>query len=292
MQSTTEQTFVPHEELPKLPLAAYTLVARSLQHEDLSSLRLVSRAWCYAANRAVRYLNNSGFSMTKAQLDNLHTVVEKFPGLSSVALILPNAEPYLKTLLPLTSLQSISLYWTAASSPAAWRLLQGQACLTSLRVACLEYGGESGVQDSYLQNLTVLQSLKELDLSLSTLATDAGIRTLSQLTQLHSLRLPVSKYDAEFSGSSANVFTALTRLTCLSLIGWPITDVEVIRMTCLSSLRFVDFSECEKLSCLSFMPLLQFPCLNSLSIVRGDEWLIEPIIAMFQLLRPNVKLQL
>lgn len=156
----------------------------------------------------------------------------------------------------------------------------------------MEYGGDPGVQDPYLQKLTVLQSLKKLDLSLSTLATDAGIRTLSQLTHLHSLRLPVSKHDVEFPGSSAIVFTALTKLTCLSLIGWPITDVEVIRVTCLSSLRHINFSECERLSCLCFMPLLQFPCLNSLSLVRGDKWMIEPILAMFQVLRRSVNLQL
>ena len=195
------------------------------------------------------------------------------------------------TLMPVTSLQSIGLYYTAAQGPA-WRLLQQQTCLLSLRVACLEYSSEGGIKDTFLRKVADLHTLVELDLHLSSLATDDGIRSLSQMTNLQSLRLPVCKHEARISGSSVTVFTNLTQLTCLSLTGWPITAVDIISLTCLSNLQNIDFSDCQRLSCLSFMPLLQFPCLHTLNIVRGDEWTSDAIVRMFELLRPAVALTL
>ena len=202
MPPEVEQDVLVTVELPVLPLAVYSLVAQALPHEDLRSLRLVSRAWSNAANGAVRSLNKR--VLTIAHRDNFQTAVHRFPGISSINLaFVPGAMQYMKILMPLTSLQSICLDWIAASSPTAWKLLQRQACLTSLRVGSL---WSVGVHDEVLQSLPVLGNLKKLDISLNQLVvTDAGIKALSQLVHLESLRLPVSKYAASFSGSSANV---------------------------------------------------------------------------------------
>ena len=87
-------------------------------------------------------------------------------------------------------------------------------------------------------------------------------------------------------------FTALTSLTLLSLNGWPIHDVDLLPLTRLSRLRFIDFSDCKQLTSLCFMPLLQFPHLHTLEIVREDDWLIDSIVAMFEVLRPDRSVKL
>lgn len=63
-------------------------------------------------------------------------------------------------------------------------------------------------------------------------------------------------------------------------------------MTSLTGLRHLDLSQCERLNCLCFMPLLDFPQLEILEIVRGDDWISDAMLAMFKLQRPSVKLRL
>ena len=230
------------------------------------------------------------FLCTSFQRDNLQLVAQNSVGLSTMNLMFPRVK--LESLLPLTSLQSIYLYYTAAREAAAYRLLQQQACLTRLRLGCLEYSVEAGLDDTMIHRLTSLQNLVDLDIPLSSLATDAGIRHLSHLTRLQSLRLPVAKDDAGVSGDAVSSFCALNQLTKLSLIGWPITEVHIIRLTCLSSLQRIDFSDCLQLTCLCFMPLLLFLCLHTVEIVRGDDWMIDALVAMFEVIRPSVSLSL
>ena len=40
------------------------------------------------------------------------------------------------------------------------------------------------------------------------------------------------------------------------------------------------------------MPLMEFPQLQRLELVRGDDWIVYAIVAMSGLLRPSIKLQL
>lgn len=61
-------------------------MAQALPHEDLPSLRLVSREWREAANKAVRRLGIS--PLTHTQLDNLRVAVQMFPGLSTTNMLL------------------------------------------------------------------------------------------------------------------------------------------------------------------------------------------------------------
>ncbi|KAL3130560.1 hypothetical protein ABBQ38_008367 [Trebouxia sp. C0009 RCD-2024] len=280
-------------DLRLLFLDAYELVAQKLPAEDLPSLRLVSKQWYHAANKAVLLFGKPGF-FSKSQLAHLHLAAQRFPGLSTLDLTflpLHNTSPYLKTLMPLTSLQNISMYYLAAQKADGWALLQQQKCLTSFRSVSLDFIG--GFEDPLLLKVASLCTLVSLDMSLSSRVTDTGLRSLSCLTNLMSLELPVSKvYEAFFSAKSLSVFTALTRLTFLSLRGWPINDVDVNTLTCLTSLQHLGLSECERLTCLCFMPLLQFPNLNTVEIVRGDDWMIDAIVTMFEFLRPSIKLVL
>lgn len=77
---------VADSEVPQVPFIAYTLVAAALTQEDLPSLRLVSKAWCYAADRAVRRYGKKHGWLTPAQLDNLHIAALKFSGLKEIDL--------------------------------------------------------------------------------------------------------------------------------------------------------------------------------------------------------------
>lgn len=149
---------------------------------------------------------------------------------------------------------------------------------------------EPGVHDTFLHTLSDMQTLVKLDLSLSSSATELGISGLSQLTNLQSLKLPVSKHKAGVSERAVNAFKNLTKLTFLLLNGWPITEYSIISITSLTKLQHIDVSDCERLTCLCFMPLLQFPCLHTVEIRRSDEWLIEAVFVVFQLLRPAVAL--
>lgn len=184
------------------------------------------------------------------------------------------------------------MYYLAAQKAHGWALLQQQKCLTTFRAVCLEYSAEAGIQDPFLLKVASLCTLVNLDMSLSSLVTDAGLRSLSCLTNLMSLELPVSNHEASFSANSLSVFTALTRLTFLSLSGWPIQDVNVNILSSITSLQHLDLSQCERLTCLCFMPLLQFPGLHTFELVRGDDWVIGGIVGMFEFLRPSVKLRL
>ena len=127
---------------------------------------------------------------------------------------------------------------------------------------------------------------------MSNSVTDAAICGLSGLTNLQSLSLRVSKYGACVTGRSMAVFTALSQLTQLSLPGWPLQDNHVAVMTKLKCLQKIDLSMCENLSSLCCMPLLRCMHLTALNIVRGDEWVVNPILDMFKLLKPHVKLTL
>ena len=131
-----------------------------------------------------------------------------------------------------------------------------------------------------------------LDLDLSNSVTDAAVRGLSNLTNLQLLRLPVSKYGASVTGRSMTVFITLIQLTHLSLEGWPLHDAHVAMMTALTNLQSIGMSMCRFSSSLSFMPLLQFPQLTALDIVRNEEWAEDAIVTMFELLKPHVKLGL
>ena len=87
------------EELPQLPTDVYRLVAQKLPAADLPFLRLVSKKWYAATNKAVRTFGKKGV-WSQSQLENLHVAVQKFPGLTSLDLtFLPrgNTLPYLKT---------------------------------------------------------------------------------------------------------------------------------------------------------------------------------------------------
>ena len=285
------------EELPELPADVYDLVAQKLPAEYLPSLRLVSKNWYTATNKAVRTFGKNGF-FSHSQLEHLHTAIHKFPGLTSLDLtystFLPLATTphYLKILTPLTSLQSICMYYTAAQTSRGWALLHQQTCLTRFCTVSLDYGPEAGIRDPFLHKIASLQTFVSLDMYLSSQATDAGMRSLSCLTNLHSLRLPVPKYGACFSANSVSVLTVFSQLTFLSLDGWAIHDVHVRSLTHLARLQHLDLSQCERLTCYCFMPLMEFPQLQQLEIVRGDDWIVDAIVAMFGLLRPSIKLQL
>ena len=282
------------EELPQLPIDVYKLVAQKSPAADLPSLRLVSKKWYAATNKAVRTFGKKGF-LSKPQLENLHIAIQKFPGLTSLDLTflpLDNTPHYLKILTPLTSLQSTSMYYTAAQTAAGWALLRQQTCLTKFCAVSLEFSEEAGVQDSFLHKVAGLQTLVSLDMALSSLATDTGIRSLSCLTNLMALRLPVSKYGACFSASSVSVFTVLNQLTFLSLHGWGVKTVQLNSLTCLTGLQHLDLGHCESLNTLCFMPLLDFPRLERVDIVRGGEWSSDAIVAMYEFQRPSVKLRL
>lgn len=289
-----ENAHEDNPQLPQLPVDVYELVAQKLPAEDLPSLRLVSKKWYTATNKAVRIFGKNGF-FSESQLDNLHVAIHKFTGLTSLDLAflpLGKTPQYLKTLTPLTSLQSVCMYYTAAQTLPGWALLHQQSCLTSFHAVSLEYDTEAGIQDPFLQKVAGLQTLVSLDMSLSSLVTDAGIRSLSCLTNLQSLRLPVSKYAACFSANCVSVLTVLNHLTFLSLDGWAINNVHLKSLTRLTCLQHLDLSQCERLSCLCFMPLLEFPQLEQLEIVRGDDWIPDAVVDMFTLLRPSVKLRL
>lgn len=294
--SETEEVgkMVHEEELPQLPEDVYELVAQKLPAADLPSLRLVSKKWYTATNHAVLVFGKDGF-FSESQLENLHIAVQKFPGLTSLNLTcLPCQKTlqYLKTLAPLTSLQSITMYYMEAQTASGWALLHQQTCLSSFCANSLEYDPEAGIQDSFLHKVAGLQTLVSLDMSLSNLATDTGIRSLSCLTNLQALRLPVSKYGACFSASSVSALILLNRLTFLSLDGWALDNVHLHILTCLTGLQHLDLSQCERLNCLCFMPLLDFPQLELVEIVRGDDWISDAMLAMFILQRPSVKLRL
>ena len=167
-----------------------------------------------------------------------------------------------------------------------------QSCLTNFRAASLECATEAGIQDPFLHKVAGMQTLVTLDMPLSSLATDTGISSLSCLTNLMALSLPVSKHGACFSASSVSALTVLTQLTFLSLGGWALNSVHLNSSTSLTGLQHLDLSNCEELDTLCFMPLLDFPQLECLDIVRDDEWFSDAVVAMYEFLRPSVKLRL
>ena len=150
-------------QLLALPLHICSIVAQALPQEDLPSLRLVSRAWCDAASRAVRHLGKGVNSVLRlAQREHLQIAAHKFPGLSTVNMIyahrsMPRQLQYLESLLSLTSLRSISLLYTATREAVAWEVLQQQACLTSLWFVSWDPAG-AGLEDTILHRLISLQN--------------------------------------------------------------------------------------------------------------------------------------
>ena len=282
-------------QLPQLPDPVCRMIAQFVHHDSLPALRLASKAWHDAVGPAVQRIGKEGW-LSLDQLQNLQYAVQKFPGLSSLDLaLLPGSkvgQQLLKNLMPLSRLRSLDMYYSQAQLPTGEQFILQQSHLTTFRAICLEYDPEAGILDSFVHKVANMRSLVQLDLPLSNLVTDAAVQSLSCLTNLQSLRLPVSKLGAEVTGSSMTVFTALFLLTHLSLDGWPVKDIHITMMTRLAKLERIDLSMCQSLTCMCFMPLLQFPELTHLYICRGDEWLPDPIVNMFAQLKPNVKLTL
>lgn len=281
--------------LPHVPPALYKTVAQYVDADDLPALRLASKSWHGAATAAVQRMGKGGW-LTKTQLQRLPSAAHRFSGLSTLDVTFLAASKDVQNLLerlqPITGLRSVSMYYTLSQLPVGQQFLLQQSHLTSFRASSLEYSAEAGVTDTFLHKATILKSLVSLDLDLSNLVTDSAVRGLSNLTNLQSLRLPVSKYDASVSGTSMTVFTNLTQLTHLSLVGWPLHDAHVATMTALTNLQKIDMSMCQSLSSLSFMPLLQFPQLTALDVVKYEAWAEDAIVTMFELLKPHVKLGL
>ena len=280
---------------PHIPAALYKIVAQYVDADDLPALRLASKSWHGAATAAVQRVGKGGF-LTRTQLQRLPSAAHRFSGLSTLDVTFlaacKDVQNLLKGLQPITGLRSLSMYYTLSQLPVGQQFVLQQSQLTSFRASSLEYNAEAGILDTFLRKATLLKSLVTLDLDLSNSVTDSAIRGLSNLTNLQSLRLPVSKYDASVSGRSMTVFTNLTQLTHVSLHGWPLHDAHVAMMTALTNLQKIDMSMCQSLSSLSFMPLLQFPQLAVLDVVRNEAWAEDAIVTMFELLKPHVKLGL
>ena len=275
----------------ELPLFAYTMIARALPQADLPTLRLVSKAWCTAASAAVQKLGN--FSLSQVQVYRLAVLLKMFPCLSELNMQMARdalGKRALSSVSQISGLKTLALDCSVGQSPPGLQFTLQQTALTSL---CLStFFPDHGIHDSALHSIGSIQSLISLDLNLSSVDDD-GISGLRLLTNLESLRLPMSQHEKNrVTGRSLTVFAALNHLTYLSLIGWPIRDGDLLSLTSLASLQHLDLSECMALTCLCFMPLIQFPYLHKLEVVRGDEWLIDPIVAMFELLKPSVELQL
>ena len=274
----------------ELPLTAYTMIARALPQSELPTLRLVSKAWCEAASAAVQKVG-PGCGLTVLQVQRLPLLLERFPCLSEFDMEMTpelQAMDALQLMHRLSGLQSLTLDCSVGQSQQGLQLILQQTKLTSL---CLStFSPVCGTEDNTLRSIGFKLSLVSLDLNLSSSTTDDGISSLSTLTNLQFLRLPVSRWEAEVTGRSLSVFAALNHLTYLCLIGWPIRDNDLLDMTCLASLQHLDLSECMELTSLCFMPLLQFPSLHKLQIIRGDQWLTDSIATMFQLLKPSVEL--
>lgn len=220
-------------------------------------------------------------------------MLERFPCLSQLDIQMTpesHAKNALQLMYRLSSLQNLTLECSVGQSPQGLQFILQQTKLTSLSVGT--FSPIRGVEDSFLHNTSSVQSLVSLALNLSSSTTDKGISSLSTLTNLQFLRLPVSRWEAKVTGRSLSVFAALNRLTYLSLIGWPIRDNDLVDMVCLASLQQLDLSECMELTSLCFMPLLQFPNLQKLEIIRGDQWLVDAIVTMFELLKPTVELHI
>lgn len=281
-------------ELPPFPAALCPLVARLVSQDDLPALRLTSKRCHDAANSALRHVKKRWLTLTQRQ--HLPTAVHKFPGSAVLDLIYldasKNAQRFLQEIMSVSRLQGLTLFHSLAQLPVGQQFISQQSHLTSSAASHQFCRPGAGILDSFLPRVASMTSLVTLDLALSDAVTDAAIDDLSGLTNLQSLCLHMSKYEACVSGRSMTVFTALSKLTQLSLPGWPLQDTHVAVMMKLKYLQRVDLSECESLSCLCFMPLLQFVHLTALEIVRGDEWLVHPIVNMFALLKPQVKLTL
>lgn len=285
-----------NSQAPELPLLAYRLIAQILPLRDLAALQKASKALYQAANTAVYHFGSRDRLWLPDKLSKLPVVVVKFPNLITLDLscVPPSyATHIVRSLMGLSSLQNVGLYYSVAAGATGWELLRQQTALRSLTLFVAFSPPREGIRDSFLSKVVGLRSLVKLELPLSSLATTEGVGSLSMLSNLQSLSLSVWKYEAAFTGKAVTAFTGLTQLTYLSLMGWPIQDSDVVvRLTCLQKLQHVDFSDCQALSCLCFMPLLNFPLLHSLAITRGDEWLIDAIVDMFCRLKPLVSLQL
>lgn len=222
-------------------------------------------------------------------------MLDRFPCLSELNLLVSSeiriqsqAKNALELMYRLSGIQNLTLHCSVGQSPQGLQFILQQTKLTSL---CLgTFSPTGGVEDRSLHNFGSVQSLVSLDLKLSSSTTDNGISSLSTLTNLQVLRLSASRWEAEVTGRSLSVFAALNHLTYLSLIGWPVRDSDLVVLTCLASLQHLDLSECMELTNLCFMPLLQFPNLQRLEVLRGDDWLIDPIVTMFEFLKPAVEL--
>ncbi len=228
---------------PHLPVALYKLVAQMVSQDDLPALRLTSKEWHDAANAAVQRIGKGGW-LTKLQLQYLPKAVHKFSGISSLDLtfLAEAAQDLLKRLLSVSRLQALTMYFTLAQLPIGLQFILQQRHLTSLTANSLEYDPEAGIRDSFLHSIACIESLVELDLHLSDSVTNAAISGFSGLTNLQSLRLPVSKHGAGVTGRSMTVFTALSKLTHLSLEGWPLKDTHVAMMTRLTELQKIDIT--------------------------------------------------
>ena len=274
-----------------LPAVICSMIARALPHSELPNLRLVSKAWCYAASSEVRKIGRNS-SLTITQFLKLPILARVFPCLSELNVAIQlgtktKVQVEVLRLLPqISGLRDLSLDYSVGQSPQGLQFIQQQTHLTKLCIT--SFSLSQGVTDDSLNLIGSLVSLVKLELNLSCSATDRGISNLSHLTNLQSLRLPVSKYEAEVTGSSVTVVTGLRHLTYLSLIGWPIEDCHVDDMTCLTRLQRIEFCNCLSLTAGCFLPLLQFQRLESLDLVGADGVYVEPIVDIFMNARPNI----
>lgn len=277
----------------ELPLITYTMIAQALPQSRLPTLRLVSKAWCTAASTAVQKLGKH-FCLTIFQVERLPVMLKISPCLSELGLQFapgPLAHHVLSCMSQISGLQKLALDCSVGQSLSGLQFILQQTKLTSLYLNAIFPHG-CGIRDNALHSIGSIQSLISLDLNLSS-PTDHGISGLIRLTNLQSLRLQMSKYEKHgVTGRSLSFVAALSHLTHLSLDGWPVRDGDLVNMTCFASLQHLDLSDCMELTCLCFMPLLQFAVLQKLEVVRTDEWLVAPIVAMFKLLKPSVELHI
>lgn len=175
-------------QAPELPLLAYRLIAQNLPHRDLAALRQASKALYQAANAAVYHFGSGNRLWLPDKLSNLPVVVVKFPNLITLDLscIPPSyATHIVRSLMGLSSLQNVGVYFSVAAGATGWELLQQQTALRSLTLFVAFSPPREGIQDSFLSKVAGLKSLVKLELPLSSLATTQGVRHLSTLSNLH-----------------------------------------------------------------------------------------------------------
>lgn len=237
------------------------------------------RELCSGKNRTGLRYNSCPVSVASSTRAEISLHIREISELN-LPLQIPKGQQQALRLLPRASgLRDLSADYSTGQSPQGLQFIKQQTHLTRLCISC--FFPQDDIVDDSLSLIGSLLSLVNLDLNLSSSATDSGIRNLSQLTNLQSLRLPVSKYEVEVTGSSMTVFTSLSQLTYLSLIGWPIKDCHVVEMTSLTRLQHIELGDCLNLTAQCFVPLLEFQQLKFLDLVGADELYIEPIVDMF-----------